>query len=138
MENKNVFIWAFILLFFAVLIGAFGAHMLKPFMGDHGWTAFQTGSQYHFIHGLAAWLSLLMYDRYGAKGFKTGFWMFVIGTLLFSGSLYLLAMKDELQETVVTFLGPLTPIGGLCFLTGWALCFISTIRLKSPHQRSNA
>ncbi len=99
--------------FFAVLIGAFGAHGLKGILDDYSLRIFQTGVQYHFYHALALVLvGMLLQQNYISQLRYSGY-AFLIGILIFSGSLYLLAI------TKVKILGAITPIGGLCFLVGW-------------------
>lgn len=106
-------------MFFTVAIGAFGAHALKDKLSDYYLSVFQTGVTYQMMHALAlfavAWLSTVSTDpKIAAAG---GF--FVAGIILFSGSLYLLAV------TQVKWLGAITPLGGVSFLIGWTLIFIS-------------
>ena len=103
-------------MFLGVTLGAFGAHALKDTLTPEGKTIYQTAVLYHLVHGLAllavGWLSTLrprepLVDKAG--------WAFVLGIVLFSGSLYLLSV------TGVKKLGMMTPLGGLAFLLGW-LC----------------
>ena len=101
-------------MFLGVIFGAFGAHALKDTLTQEGKTTYQTAVLYHLVHGLAllavGWLATLkprepMIDKAG--------WAFVIGILLFSGSLYLLSL------TGIKKVGMITPLGGLAFLIGW-------------------
>ena len=106
------------LMFLGVALGAFGAHALKDKIGDYYLAVFKTGVLYHFVHGLAlfavAWLSTQSSDpKVQAAGI-----FFLAGIILFSGSLYLLSL------TPMKWLGAVTPLGGLCFLIGWALLFL--------------
>lgn len=102
--------------FFAVAIGAFGAHGLKATLENHGTlAAFQTGAHYHFLHALAlillgVWTKLHPQSPATATGI-----CFLVGITVFSGSLYALSV------TGVKALGAITPIGGVAFLVGWAL-----------------
>lgn len=99
--------------FIAVACGAFGAHALKARLDDRLLQIWHTGAQYNMAHALAlvalgSWLS--------ANPGQSGLWQgvgFSIGTLIFSGSLYLLALTD------IRWLGAITPIGGTLFLMGW-------------------
>jgi uncharacterized membrane protein YgdD (TMEM256/DUF423 family) len=106
-----------ILGFLAVAIGAFGAHALKATLEANGTTAiFQTGVQYHSTHALALLLVALLSEHFPhAKPLRTAGWLFVAGVVVFSGSLYALALTN------IRFLGAITPIGGLCFLVGWVI-----------------
>ena len=101
-------------MFLGVLLGAFGAHGLKDALSLEGKQIYQTAVLYHLIHALGllavGWLALL---KPGEALVRSAGWSFVIGILLFSGSLYLLSL------TGMRKLGMITPLGGLAFLTGW-------------------
>jgi uncharacterized membrane protein YgdD (TMEM256/DUF423 family) len=102
--------------FLAVAMGAFGAHGLKDRLTSLGQAAnFQTAAQYHMYCALAllAVGLLILTGRSGAAATVAG-WAFLLGSLIFSGSLYLLAV------TGLKWLGAITPIGGLVMLVGWA------------------
>lgn len=113
--------------FLAVAIGAFGAHALKDTLELNKTTAiFQTGVQYHMAHALALILVALLIERFReVTTLKKAGWLFVVGILIFSGSLYALAMTN------VRVLGAITPIGGVCFLAGWALIVISGLQIRN-------
>jgi uncharacterized membrane protein YgdD (TMEM256/DUF423 family) len=98
------------LCFLAVALGAFGAHALKTKLERYGMTdVWNKAVLYHFIHAIALFvLGLVGNLNRGAA------WLFVAGILFFSGSLYLMALTN------MRWLGAITPIGGLCFLAGWA------------------
>lgn len=93
----------------AVALGAFGAHAIKPLLTQNGTVGvWQTAVFYHFIH------AVMLFVLTGRKPFAAGpWWCFLIGIILFSGSLYLLAATD------VRWLGAITPLGGVSFLVGW-------------------
>ena len=114
--------WAGILGFLAVAFGAFGAHMLRDRISTESMQIFQTGVQYHMAHALALLgLSALATRVRFASAIG---WLFIFGVLVFSGSLYLLAITGE------RWLGAITPIGGLCFLLGWALLAVGAAKGK--------
>ncbi|MBD3226482.1 MAG: DUF423 domain-containing protein [Caldithrix sp.] len=99
--------------FLSVAIGAFGAHGLKSILDDYGKSIFETGVQYQMFHSLALLaVGVLQYQFKIASLNKAG-WAFTAGIVLFSFSLYILAV------TGFKWLGAITPIGGLCFLFGW-------------------
>ena len=101
---------AAVLCFLAVALGAFGAHGLRSTLEAHGMLdVWNKAVFYHFIHAIA----LLALALYGTIN-RGGCLLLLIGILLFSGSLYLLALTN------LGWLGPITPLGGLCFLAGWA------------------
>nr|WP_317932336.1 DUF423 domain-containing protein [Halioxenophilus sp. WMMB6] len=100
----------------AVVLGAFGAHGLKGKIADPLLSAYATGVQYHFYHTLALLFVVVLLLLQGPSrllGASAGF--FIAGIVAFSGSLYLLALGGP------KWLGPVTPLGGLCFMVGWVL-----------------
>lgn len=107
----------------AVALGAFGAHGLKERLSAPMLSAYETAVQYHFYHTLALFGVAILIQRLGEKTLllSSGY-LFVAGMLLFSGSLYLLALGGP------RWLGPITPLGGLAFMTAWLLLFIAVIR----------
>jgi len=115
----------------AVAVGAFGAHSLKSLFIARQLDAqyllgiYEKGVQYHFYHVLALGLvGILLYHRPGSQWLQRAGWLFVAGILMFSGSLYLLACRDVLPFPV-GWAGPVTPLGGLCFIGGWVALLIS-------------
>lgn len=105
----------------AVGIGAFGAHGLKPHLSEYQITIFEKGVQYQFFHVFALLaVGLLLRQSPDNKWLGPVAWLFVAGIAGFSGSLYLLACSDLLSFSVA-WAGPVTPLGGLCFLTAWGL-----------------
>lgn len=100
------------LCFIAVALGAFGAHALKATLQDSGMLdAWNKAVLYHFLHALA----LMAIALHGA-GNRAASFLLLAGILLFSGSLYAMALIPPLRDA----LGAITPLGGLCFLAGWA------------------
>ncbi|MBT8234170.1 MAG: DUF423 domain-containing protein [Saprospiraceae bacterium] len=115
----------------AVIMGAFGSHLLAEKLDPKSLNAYKTGVNYHYIHTMAIFCTALLYRIYRIKGlFYIGLY-FLFGILLFSGSLYLLAMKDILGISSTKFLGPLTPLGGLALIGSWAAIFFTVIRIKT-------
>jgi uncharacterized membrane protein YgdD (TMEM256/DUF423 family) len=105
------------LCFLAVALGAFGAHALKAALESSGMLdVWNKAVLYHFLHGIA----LVALALYGA-GNRATCLFFVAGILLFSGSLYAMALIPQSRD----WLGPITPLGGLCFLAGWAWLVIA-------------
>ncbi|MCC7416062.1 MAG: DUF423 domain-containing protein [Acidobacteria bacterium] len=101
--------------FLAVMLGAFGAHGLRGRLPPEMLAVFETGVRYHMYHALAILAAGLIVPAMGGWIVRAAGWAFTIGIVLFSGSLYALAL------TGVTTLGMVTPLGGLAFLVGWAL-----------------
>jgi len=110
---------SFIMGALAVIFGAFGAHMLAEHLSTKQLGSFKTGVLYHFIHVLAAVLVLILSKNGSSKRLLISAILFLIGILLFSGSLYLLATRELIGLTYYKLLGPLTPIGGLIFIFAW-------------------
>jgi uncharacterized membrane protein YgdD (TMEM256/DUF423 family) len=110
--------------FLAVAFGAFGAHGLAGMIDEHSIDVFKTGAQYQMYHALAL-LALGGMHSDGSDPRSVPGWAFVIGTVLFSGSLYLLALTDA------KWLGAITPLGGLSFMVGWAgLAYLAILDVR--------
>lgn len=101
---------------FAVILGAFGAHGLKPMLDPASLENWKTASVYHFIHTLALLAVAIL--PLSPKRKRIGTALFLIGMLCFSGSLYLLSTRS-LHQLPVTILGPITPLGGMLLILGW-------------------
>ncbi|MBK8967797.1 MAG: DUF423 domain-containing protein [Saprospiraceae bacterium] len=114
----------------AVIIGAFGAHGLKPHLSPYQLEIFEKGVQYQFVHALALFgTALLMSRNTPNKLLRWSANYFVVGIFLFSGSLYLLACRDLIPISVA-WVGPVTPLGGLCFLGGWITLLLAAKQLQ--------
>ena len=101
----------------AVTFGAFGAHALRGRLDDYAMGVFETAVQYHFYHALAlVAVGLLALHHPHTALLRSSGWLFVLGLVVFSGSLYALSL------TGIKWLGAITPLGGLAFIAGWA-CF---------------
>lgn len=108
--------------FLGVALGAFGAHGLKDALAAHGGTeTWKTAVLYQLVHAVALLALAGWRDAHGGPSGRVA-WLWVAGTVLFSGSLYWLALGGP------RFLGPVTPLGGVAFLAGWALLAWSTWR----------
>jgi uncharacterized membrane protein YgdD (TMEM256/DUF423 family) len=100
--------------FLGVALGAFGAHALKGKVDADMLAVFETGVRYQFYHALALLIVGWACAHWTSPAITAAGWLFVAGTALFSGSLYALAL------TGIKVLGAITPVGGVCFLAGWA------------------
>lgn len=103
--------------FFGVALGAFGAHALKLRLTPEWLAVFETGVRYQMYHAFALLAAAWGFSRWRGRTFLWAGWLFATGIILFSGSLYALALSG------VRGLGAITPLGGLAFLCGW-LCLI--------------
>jgi uncharacterized membrane protein YgdD (TMEM256/DUF423 family) len=108
----------------AVAAGAFGAHGLQGRIDAHALQVFETGSRYQMYHALAIGLAAFAIRDAAAMPATVAAGFFLTGILLFSGSLYLLAL------TGTKLLGIITPFGGACFLIGWGFLAFAATRLK--------
>src|SRR5690554_982959 len=103
----------------AVAIGAFGAHGLEAILTEHGRVdTFETAVKYHFYHTLAILLTGVLMMMRAEKMYKYSANAFLLGIIIFSGSLYTLSLTN------LSWLGAVTPFGGLSFIIGWVLLFI--------------
>ncbi len=110
------------LMFIGVVLGAFGSHALKPRLSEYAADIYKTAVLYHFIHALGLFVVAWLVAQWGdTPAIHYAGLFFVLGILFFSGSLYLLAV------TGIRWLGAVTPVGGVCFLSGWALLFFSRL-----------
>jgi uncharacterized membrane protein YgdD (TMEM256/DUF423 family) len=127
--NKRIILTAAFFGALAVIFGAFGAHSLKNLVSASSLEIWQKGVEYQFYHTFAL-LYLSTFARYKNKLISFAFVFFTLGIILFSGSLYLLAIKDQFHAILPSVLGPITPIGGLCFILGWICLFLAALKDK--------
>jgi len=121
---------ACLLAFFAVGLGAFGAHILRDRLSESMLETFRTGVDYHALHAIALlFVAMLWRANPEATKLKWTCILFSLGILIFSGSLYALALSG------VRWLGAITPIGGVCFLTGWLIAAVAVASL--PEYRNS-
>jgi uncharacterized membrane protein YgdD (TMEM256/DUF423 family) len=116
--NKKIVTTAAILGMLAVITGAFGAHALKEVLTAKYLQTWATAVQYHFYHVFAL-LLLAALNRSNSKLINASYWLFTLGILLFSGSLYALSLLSTHPSGIMSILGPITPLGGLLFIAGW-------------------
>jgi uncharacterized membrane protein YgdD (TMEM256/DUF423 family) len=109
--------------FIGVALGAFGAHGLRSRLSADMLAVFETGVRYQMYHALAILIVALAAARLDGWLIRAAGWLFTGGIVLFSGSLYALALCG------ITVLGAVTPIGGLAFLAGWACLAIAALAL---------
>lgn len=107
----------------SVVLGAFGAHYLKNTLNDYSLSVFQTGVLYQFFHSIGILVLVLLSKSIDDLNLDLSIWFFTIGIILFSGSLYLLAI------TGLKWLGAITPIGGMFFILGWMFLFMKSLKI---------
>lgn len=125
MTFKSIFITGAAFGLLAVALGAFGAHGLRTVLEANGrQETFELAVRYQFYHCLAIMFCAVLLRLGISKWMDTAALFFILGVIVFSGSLYALALSG------MTKLGMITPIGGLCFLIGWALLVAGVARSK--------
>jgi uncharacterized membrane protein YgdD (TMEM256/DUF423 family) len=108
--------------FLSVALGAFGAHSLKNVLDEYGKSIYEKAVIYQMFHTLALLAVGLMQHLSKESSFSIAGWGFLIGILLFSGTLYLLAVSG------IKWLGAITPLGGIAFLVGWVSLLLSIVK----------
>ncbi|TLP82635.1 DUF423 domain-containing protein [Maribacter sp. ACAM166] len=126
--KKTVFITACVFGMLAVVFGAFGAHGLKNLVDADAVTTFETGVRYQMFHAFFLFILGLMPDNY-IKSRKPIYICTVIGVILFSFSIYILALNDLVHFDFKIF-GIITPIGGLFLIAAWALLGFGILKSK--------
>lgn len=109
----------------AIIFGAFGAHALKKILSEEQLSSFETGVKYQMYHAIILLMLGFNFDLETSIG-KYISYSFIIGTFLFSFSIYALAISSG-KGKKIKFLGPVTPIGGLLLVLGWSLLLYSFI-----------
>jgi uncharacterized membrane protein YgdD (TMEM256/DUF423 family) len=113
--DRNLFMIGAVLGAIGVAAGAFGAHGLKGRLTPEMLAVFETGVRYHLIHALGLLAVAWAATRWASASIRVAGWLFAVGILLFSGSLYVLCL------TGIRGFGAITPIGGVAFIAGWLL-----------------
>ncbi|WP_052591951.1 DUF423 domain-containing protein [Aureispira sp. CCB-QB1] len=137
---KKLLIITGVLGMLAVILGAFGAHALANKLSTSQLSTYQTGIQYHYYHTITLLIVVM-----ASQWFVKPTWLyrsaicFVIGILCFSGSIYLLACKELLSlQDSTKIIGPITPIGGLFFIAGWAMLVFHAFRYPTSSVSEQA
>jgi uncharacterized membrane protein YgdD (TMEM256/DUF423 family) len=123
--HRKILLWGIAFAIIAVLLGAFGAHALKAILTPEKLQSYETGVRYQLIHALAL-IALSIYGQLNKtnetvhKGIGWAAHFFIVGAILFSGSIYGLSLLSVIHPSWSFLLGPITPIGGLSFMLGWA------------------
>lgn len=111
--------------FFGITLGAFGAHGLKKIISPDMLLIFETGVRYHVYHSFAILIVAFFVEQYPALRYSGR--LFGAGIILFSGSLYVLAL------TGITMFGAVTPFGGICFLAGWIVLGVTAFKIQKEN-----
>ena len=122
MKNQNILIAGAIFMALAVALGAFGAHALKKVLTPEMLTIYHTGVEYQFYHALGLLIIGVIGFQVKSRYIGWAAILITIGIILFSGSLYVLAL------TGIKGLGAITPIGGVSFIAGWIFLAVAVVR----------
>jgi uncharacterized membrane protein YgdD (TMEM256/DUF423 family) len=133
--HRKIILWGLVLALLSVLFGAFGAHALKSIVAPDKVAIFETGVRYQFMHGLALIILSIfsqqnISNQPNEKRINGVAQLFLFGCLFFCGSLYLLTLQPFVGFNYSRIVGPITPLGGVLFMLGWA----SWIRLIWKHK----
>lgn len=126
--HRNILSSAALLGALAVALGAFGAHGLKQIVPPETVNTFETGVRYHFLHVFALIATGLISMHYSSSLFRRAAQCFLVGILLFSGSLYLLTFLKATDSVGLGGIGIITPIGGVFLIAGWLLLFAGILK----------
>ncbi len=123
--QRNSVLFGAVLILIAITLGAFGAHSLKEVLTPEQLSSFETGVRYQMYHGLALLIVGSVHERVDVTKW---FYRFIYGgVLMFSGSIYLLSVQEQLGISL-KFLGPVTPIGGSLLIIAWILFIVQWIK----------
>jgi uncharacterized membrane protein YgdD (TMEM256/DUF423 family) len=128
--HKGFLKTAFVLAALSVVMGAFAAHGLKDLVSDKALATFDTAVRYQFYHAFALIITGIIYKEFNFTALRIAGWLFITGILLFSGSLYLLAIVQGTVQPGYRWLGAITPFGGLAFIAGWSMLFVGLYKKK--------
>ena len=126
--NRQIVITASILGMLGVIAGAFAAHGLQQYLEPKQIEIWRTGVQYQFYHVFA--LLFLSTFANSNKLIRIAYYLFTFGIVFFSGSLYLLACRELLGWDWLVIMRPITPLGGLLFIAGWAVLALAAFKNK--------
>lgn len=130
--EKKWYITGLILIISGIILGAFGAHALKDALKNHeALNVFEVGVRYQLLQGILFLIAPVLLNKYTLGG-KLIFRFALIGTCLFSGSIYVLTLRHLIDMDALRFIaGPLTPLGGLCMIVGWTILLVQIVRHDS-------
>lgn len=126
---KNYILIGVLFILTGVVLGAFAAHSLKELLSENALLSFETGVKYQFYSGFGMLLMIILKLHFTFKS-KAELLILVIGTLFFSGSIYLLAFDEFWNMGLKAFLWPITPLGGLLIIISWSIFFFRVFKVK--------
>ncbi len=132
MIYKKVILGGAVMAALSVMIGAFGAHGLKPLFTPEQMNSFETGVRYQFYHSLAMLMVGIIHGFHPHVALRWAGWFFLIGIILFSGSIYTLCYLGATSTVGLGGLGIVTPIGGMFFIIGWLFVVLGLLSKVKP------
>lgn len=132
--QRTFFRTAAILAMISVMLGAFGAHALKAFVSEQTLVSFQTATTYMMTHAFALFIVGMLYRHYKKKTMIWAGNFFMLGIILFSGSIYLRIILTYVGFDKLSIVNMITPVGGLLFILGWLMIFVS-IPPREQHEK---
>ena len=126
--HKGFLITGSLLAGLAVALGAFGAHGLKKIVAAEMVNTFETGVRYQFYHAFALILVAMLFEKFPGTWMNYAGYSFIVGMLLFSGSLYILTAINASGAVGLKGIGIITPFGGLFLIAGWILMAIAFVK----------
>ena len=121
---KSLFLSGIFFCCLSVIMGAFGAHGLKDKLSEYSMSVYDKAVLYQFFHAFAILFVAFLNQLLNSETFDICGILFIIGILLFSGSLFILSITD------IKWLGAITPLGGLLFIIAWVVLFIKIVKIK--------
>jgi uncharacterized membrane protein YgdD (TMEM256/DUF423 family) len=118
----------------AVMLGAFGSHGLRNILDEKELATFDTAVRYQFYHSFALLFTGILFMQFSKRYLRWAGRVFIVGMLIFSGSLYLLSLMRATDKQGFDWLGAITPLGGICFVVGWIFMLIA---LTKKNQSSS-
>lgn len=128
--NRNAYAVILLLLLMGVVLGAFGAHALKERLSPEALASFDTAVRYQITMALGAGFVVLIGQQLKTQSMRLAFGFILAGIVLFSGSIYGLTASPA-GAPARAFLGPITPLGGLCFIIGYGIALFKLLRSKT-------
>jgi len=121
---KSLFLSGISICCLSVIMGAFGAHVLKDKLSEYSMSVYDKAVLYQFFHAFGILFVAILNQLFNTKEFNICGILFIVGILLFSGSLFILAITD------IKWLGAITPIGGGLFIISWIILFIKILGIE--------
>ncbi len=112
----------------SVALGAFGAHALKQRASEYAVGIFETAVRYQFYHVIALLAVGILFKDFGNRWMTYAGWSFILGIILFSGSLYLLTYIKMIDKPSLNWIGAITPLGGVALIAGWVCMFMALLK----------